>query len=49
MPFSEQHAVKAAEFFRFSGRKRHLKVDAMIAATAVFNEAHLATNNKADF
>ncbi len=49
IPFGETQAGKAAELFAVSGRKRSIKVDAMIAATAVCAGAHLATNNRQDF
>jgi len=49
IPFGEAQAAKAAELFESSGRKRGLRVDAMIAATALLARAKIATNNKADF
>jgi predicted nucleic acid-binding protein len=48
-PFGEQQAAKAAELFAATGRKRSLKIDIMIAATAMLAGAQLATNNKSDF
>ena len=47
--FKEAHAEKAAELFELVGRKRSLKVDAMIAATSMLMKAPLATNNTSDF
>jgi len=49
VPFGEVQALKSAELFTLAGRKRRLKVDAMIAATAVCAGAALATNNASDF
>lgn len=49
LPFKEQEAKLAADLFEKSGRKRNLKVDAMIAATAIANGAQLATRNIQDF
>ena len=49
IPFGEQQATKAAELFAATGRKRSLKIDIMIAATAMLANAPLATKNKADF
>ena len=47
--FDEPQAVEAARLFNAVGRKRHLRVDAMIAGTAVLVEARLATGNRTDF
>lgn len=49
IPFEETQAVKAAQLFDLTGRNRRLRVDGMIAATAICAEAALATNNKRDF
>lgn len=49
IPFGEIQAVKAAELFVLTRRKRRLKIDGMIAATAVCANAALATSNKSDF
>jgi predicted nucleic acid-binding protein len=49
IPFDEPHAVEAARFFNAATRKRALRIDAMIAATALVAGASLATNNRADF
>ena len=47
--FEEAHAEKAAELFELVGQKRSLKIDAMIAATAILMKTPLATNNIPDF
>jgi predicted nucleic acid-binding protein len=48
-PFDEPQAVEAARLFNAAGRKRALRIDAMIAATAIVAGASLATNNHKDF
>ena len=48
-PFEESQAAAAAQLFNAAGRKRSLRVDAMIAGAAVTAGAVLATNNKKDF
>jgi predicted nucleic acid-binding protein len=47
--FDEPQAREAARLFNAVGRKRHLRVDAMIAGTASAVGAALATGNRADF
>lgn len=47
--FDESQASEAARLFNAVGRKRHLRVDAMIAGTATHAGAKLATGNRADF
>ncbi len=42
-------AAEAARLFHAAGRPRRLRVDAMIAGTAVAVGARLATNNRGDF
>jgi predicted nucleic acid-binding protein len=49
VPFDEKQATAAAGLFNKAGRKRHLRVDAMIAGTAVAIGAKLATGNRTDF
>jgi len=47
--FGEPQAESAARLFNAVGRRRSLRVDAMIAGTATVAGARLATNNRADF
>jgi predicted nucleic acid-binding protein len=47
--FSETHAAEAARLFNAVGRIRSLRIDAMIAATALLANARLATSNQNDF
>ncbi|MBB5035355.1 type II toxin-antitoxin system VapC family toxin [Prosthecobacter vanneervenii] len=47
--FDEPLAAEAARLFNAAGRKRTLRIDAMIAATAIVAGASLATNNLKDF
>jgi len=47
--FDEIQATSAATLFNATGRKRALRVHAMIAGTAIAMEARLATSNRADF
>lgn len=49
LEFDEVCAATAARLFNATGRKRSLRVDAMIAATAIENGARLATRNTTDF
>ena len=49
VPFAEKQAVEAARLFNAIKRKRALRVDAMIAGTAIVAGASLATGNRADF
>ena len=49
LPFDESHAIAAAGLFNAAGRKRTVRVDAMIAATAIVAGAALATNSQHDF
>ena len=49
IPFAEEQAREAAHLFNAIGRKRHLRVDTMIAATAIVAGAPLATGNREDF
>ncbi len=49
LPFDAPQAQIAAELYNASGRRRSLRVDAMIAAAAMSAGARLATNNREDF
>jgi predicted nucleic acid-binding protein len=49
LPFGEIEAQSAAAGFRSLDKPRHLRVDAMIAATAIVAKVSLATNNRKDF
>lgn len=49
MLFDEEQARASAYLFNQSGRKRHLRVDAMIAGCALVANAKLATDNTGDF
>ena len=48
-PFGDKEARIAARSFRSVKTPRHLRVDTMIAGTAIAANARLATNNRADF
>ena len=47
--FDEDLAARAADLFNQVGRRRQLRVDAMIAATAIARDVPLATRNVTDF
>jgi predicted nucleic acid-binding protein len=49
LAFEEIQATEAARLFNRIGRIRRLRVDTMIAATAVVAGARLATSNTEDF
>ncbi len=49
IPFSTVHAQIASQLFNAAERPRRLRVDAMIAATAISQKAALATLNSSDF
>ena len=49
LPFTPTEARVAASGFRSLNKPRRLRVDAMIAATAIAANAPLATNNRDDF
>lgn len=49
IPFATPQAQVAAQLFNAAERPRRLRVDAMIAATAISQQAALATINSADF
>lgn len=48
-PFDRDDAVRAAQYFNASGRRRGSLVDCMIAASAVGADVELASSNPADF
>ena len=47
--FTEEMATMAARLFNGSGRRRRTMIDCMIAATALVEEAAVATSNPGDF
>ncbi len=49
LPFTSDQSTEAARLFNKTGRKRNLRVDAMIASAAIINNAILATENISDF
>jgi predicted nucleic acid-binding protein len=49
LPFDEAQAEESSRLFNTAGRQRPLRVDAMIAATALVAHARLATSNREDF
>ena len=49
IPFSIIESREAAQLFNAAGRRRTLRFDSMIAATAIAARARLATNNLSDF
>ena len=49
LPFGDRQAQEAARLFNATGRKRRLRVDAMIASAATTHQVPLATNNQDDF
>ena len=48
IPFDKEHARVAATLYNKAGRGRTLRMDAMIAATAIVSKAPLATENISD-
>ena len=48
LPFSTANALEASRLYNRCGRKRTLRVDAMIAAAAIGSESALATENRDD-
>lgn len=49
LPFVADTAMEAARLYNASGRVRRLRIDAMIAATAIIASASLCTANDVDF
>jgi predicted nucleic acid-binding protein len=49
LPFVMDHTLEASRLFNATSRLRQLRVDAMIAATAIMVNAALATGNTDDF
>ena len=49
LPFGTPQAQEAARLYNATGRRRQLRVDAMIASAAITNKVPLATNNRQDF
>ena len=49
LPFTSDQSTEAARLFNKSGRKRTLRVDAMIASAAIISNSKLATGNISDF
>lgn len=49
LPFTRDQAAEASRLFNETGRKRNLRVDAMIASASIIAGAELATNNMKDF
>lgn len=49
LPFDDRHAQEAARLYHATGRKRRLRIGAMIASAATSHQVPLATNNQGDF
>ncbi len=49
IPFEDAHAEAASRLFNATGRMRRLRVDAMIASSAMVAGCRLATSNLGDF
>jgi predicted nucleic acid-binding protein len=49
LPLDEETAERAAILFNAVGRRRHMRTDSLIAATAFLADAELATFNGVDF
>lgn len=47
--FEKNDSHRAADLFNLAGRKRAMKLDCMIAASALVNNARIATTNVSDF
>ena len=49
IPYTADQAAESSRLFNGVSRKRHLRVDALIAAAAILSSSRLATGNTADF
>ena len=49
LAFDDRQAQEAARLYNATGRKRRLRIDAMIASAATIHHIPLATNNQGDF
>lgn len=49
IPFAKGEAALASDLFNMTGRRRGSRFDCLIAATAILNQAGLATVNQSDF
>ena len=49
IPFGKAEAALASDLFNKTGRRRGSRFDCLIAATAILDEAGLATVNQSDF
>jgi hypothetical protein len=49
VPLDESQSWEAARLFNHTGRRRNLRIDALIAACATLKGASLATRNTSDF
>jgi predicted nucleic acid-binding protein len=49
VPFTGDHAREAARLYNATGRQRRMRIDAMVAATAIVGNAMLVTENTDDF
>jgi predicted nucleic acid-binding protein len=49
LPFTAAHSREAARLYNETGRRRTMRIDAMVAAVAIVTNAELATENTDDF
>ena len=49
MPFGSKETVTASKLYNATGRKRHLRIDSMIAASSIVQGSFFATCNIDDF